>query len=174
MEGMPLQFFSNGVQVPLEGNLSLHLLQELFANWVSAPTIGGRVSAPKLLFCIVKSSTHWSNKQGKKNRHSCAWCSGTYLPASRQALGASLPATVWKVSQKKLSPLALGNASLPGDTFSPGGRRLPVFLTPLITSLPFPCMLQWVSVGKSQGLPHTLSPAISLQGEWLSAVAPRV
>lgn len=61
---------------------------------LSALTIGGRVSAPKVLFCIVNSSTHWSNKQEKKNGHSCAWCSGTYLPASLQVCGASLPATV--------------------------------------------------------------------------------
>lgn len=55
------------------------------------------------------------------------------LPSSRQVPGASLPATFWKTSQKKFPPLGLGNASLPGDTFTPGGRRLPVFLTPLIS-----------------------------------------
>lgn len=159
---------------PFQRGLNPQFLQGPLADQAIGSPSGGRVSAPKLLFYMLKSSTHWSNKHKKKSGHGCVWRSGTYLPAFGQVCGASLLAAIWKVSRKKLPPLALGNTILPADTFSLGGRRLPVFLTPLITSPLFPFMLQWMSVGKSHGLPHMLSPAISLQGEQLSAAAPRV
>lgn len=38
------------------------------------------------------------------------------LPALRQICGASLLAAIWKVSRKKMPPLALGNAILPAET----------------------------------------------------------
>jgi len=70
-------------------------------------------------------------------------------------------------------PFAPGVAILLGKTFSLGGRGLPAFLTPLITSPLFSLTLQWMPVGKSYGLPHVLSLAISLQGEQLSAASLR-
>ena len=82
-EGVPLQSLFNKVQAPFGGHLCPQNLQEPLANWAISSSSGGRVSAPKLLFYVVKSSTRWSIKHEKKSGHGCAWCSDMYLPTLR-------------------------------------------------------------------------------------------
>lgn len=163
---------------PMECKLLLEIIWIPFCyknplpTGLSAFTIGRRVIAPKLLFHIVKSSTHWSNKQEKKNGPSCAWCSGT-SPRLKAASWGQPACHCLESFSEEAAPLAVGNASLPGDTFPLEAKA--ACLADTSHCLPTPSVYAAVGVlGKPQGDPHTLSPAIILQGERLSAAAPRV
>lgn len=58
--------FQQGASPPFGGDLNSQCLQGPLADWAIDSSSGGRVSAPKLLFYVMKSSNHWSIKHEKK------------------------------------------------------------------------------------------------------------
>lgn len=173
-EGMLLQSFSNKAQAPFRGDWIPNSYKGPLPTRLLALPVEGESALPNSYFTWWNQApTGITSIRRKVDMAVSGAQARTSLPSVRFVGVASL-LPFGRFFCKKLPPLALGTAILPADTFSLEGRRLPVFLTLLITSPLFPFMLQWMSVGNSHGLPHMLSPAISLRGEQLSAAAPRV